>query len=31
MQEVMAEVFSTIASLAVGGLIGYVVAYIMRL
>ena len=31
MQEVMAEIFSTIASLAVGGLIGYVVAYVTGL
>ena len=31
MQEVMAEVFSTIVSLAVGGLIGYVVAYVTGL
>ena len=31
MQEVMAEIFSTIVSLAVGGLAGYVIAYIMRL
>lgn len=31
MQEVMAEVFSTIASLAMGGLIGYVVAYVTGL
>lgn len=31
MQEVMAEVFSTIVSLAVGGLIGYVVAYVAGL
>lgn len=31
MQEVMAEVFSNIVSLAVGGLIGYVVAYVTGL
>ena len=31
MQEVMAEIFSTIVSLAVGGLIGYVVAYVTGL
>ena len=31
MQEVMAEVFSTIASIVVGGLIGYVVAYVTGL
>lgn len=31
MQEVMAEVFSSIVSLAVGGLIGYVVAYVTGL
>ena len=30
-QEVMAEIFSTIVSLAVGGLIGYVVAYVTGL
>ena len=31
MQEVMAEVFSTIVSLAVGGLAGYVIAYVTGL
>ena len=31
MQEVMAEIFSTVVSLAVGGLIGYVVAYVTGL
>ena len=31
MQEVMAEIFSTIVSLAVGGLIGYVIAYVTGL
>ena len=31
MQEVIAEIFSTIVSLAVGGLIGYVVAYVTGL
>ena len=31
MQEVMTEIFSTIVSLAVGGLIGYVVAYVTGL
>ena len=31
MQEVMGEIFSTIVSLAVGGLIGYVVAYVTGL
>lgn len=31
MKEVMAEVFSSIVSLAVGGLIGYVVAYVTGL
>ena len=31
MQEVMVEIFSTIVSLAVGGLIGYVVAYVTGL
>ena len=31
MQEVMAEIFSNIVSLAVGGLIGYVVAYVTGL
>ena len=31
MQEVMAEIFSTIASIVVGGLIGYVVAYVTGL
>ena len=31
MQEVMAEIFSTIVSLAVGGLIGYVGAYVTGL
>ena len=31
MQEVMAEFFNTIVSLAVGGLIGYVVAYVTGL
>lgn len=31
MQEVIAEIFSTIISLAVGGLIGYVVAYVTGL
>ena len=31
MQEVMVEIFSTVASLAVGGLIGYVVAYVTGL
>ena len=31
MQEVMAEIFSTIVSLAVGGLAGYVIAYVTGL
>ena len=31
MQEVMVEIFSTVISLAVGGLIGYVVAYVTGL
>lgn len=31
MQEVMAEIFSTIVSLAVGGLAGYVLAYVTGL
>ena len=31
MQEVMAEVFSTIVSLAVGGLAGYALAYVTGL
>lgn len=31
MKEVMAEVFSTIVSLAVGGLAGYVLAYVTGL
>lgn len=31
MQEVMVEIFSTIVSLAIGGLIGYVVAYVTGL
>ena len=31
MQEVMAEIFSNIVSLAVGGLIGYVIAYVTGL
>ena len=31
MQEVMVEVFSTIVSLAVGGLAGYVIAYVTGL
>lgn len=31
MQEVMGEIFSTIVSLAVGGIIGYVVAYVTGL
>ena len=31
MQEVMAEIFSTAASIVVGGLIGYVVAYVTGL
>ena len=30
MQEVMAEIFSTVVSLAVGGLIGYALAYIIK-
>ena len=31
MQEVMVKIFSTIVSLAVGGLIGYVIAYVTGL
>ena len=31
MQEVMGEIFSTIVSLAVGGLAGYVIAYVTGL
>lgn len=31
MQEVMVEIFSTIVSLAVGGLAGYVIAYVTGL
>ena len=31
MQEVMTEIFSNIVSLAVGGLIGYVIAYVTGL
>lgn len=31
MQEVMAKIFSTIVSLAVGGLAGYVIAYVTGL
>ena len=31
MQEVMAEIFSTLVSLAVGGLAGYVIAYVTGL
>ena len=31
MQEVMAEIFRTIVSLAVGGLAGYVIAYVTGL
>lgn len=31
MQEVMAEIFSNIVSLAVGGLAGYVIAYVTGL
>ena len=31
MQEVMAEIFNTIVSLAVGGLAGYVIAYVTGL
>ena len=31
MQEVMAEIFSTVVSLAVGGLAGYVIAYVTGL
>lgn len=31
MQEVMAEIFSTIVSLTVGGVAGYVIAYVTGL